>query len=341
MRPGRAPEKGKGRLGDQRRLDWRPRATAGGGVTQEEVIVTGRVELPYGAGRGRNSMLILVLALQLCLTSTDSPFLSPFSHISTNITSCHTTYQRVLFPLVPGRPLSSLHRRRRRARPPPRRTRLLRLSTRFRAMTFAALRSLYALIGDALDDIERIYRDASLDSSSPTPATPYTVLTSPCTPYRRRAQRPADDEDTEDEYVPYSAARTPKTPRRTGNGASLDSDVTVNTLDFPSLDMPYYPTEDHDQSADAAESLASHPDVIAATNRIVAACGQISATVHRPFLTLCDAAMGVSLSSLTSQTCAEDIAVSPSRLSPLPRGLTYCRATPSGGSEWHARQRVE
>ena len=168
-------------------------------------------------------------------------------------------------------------------------------------MTFAALRSLYALIGDALDDIERIYRDASLDSSSPTPATPYTVLTSPCTPYRRRAQRPADDEDTEDEYVPYSAARTPKTPRRTGNGASLDSDVTVNTLDFPSLDMPYYPTEDHDQSADAAESLASHPDVIAATNRIVAACGQISATVHRPFLTLCDAAMGVSLSSQTSK----------------------------------------
>ena len=208
-------------------------------------------------------------------------------------------------------------------------------------MTFAALRSLYALIGDALDDIERIYRDASLDSSSPTPATPYTVLTSPCTPYRRRAPRPADDEDTEDEYVPYSAARTPKTPRRTGNGASLDSDVTVNTLDFPSLDMPYYPTEDHDQSTDAAESLASHPDVIAATNRIVAACGQISATVHRPFLTLCDAAMGVSLSSLTSQTYTEAIPVSPSRLSPLPRGLTYGRATPSGGSEWHARQRVE
>ncbi|KAI0700683.1 hypothetical protein C8T65DRAFT_790056 [Cerioporus squamosus] len=163
-------------------------------------------------------------------------------------------------------------------------------------MTLAALRSLYALIGDALDDIERIYRDASLDSSSPTPTTPYTVLTSPCTPYRRRAPRPGDDEDTEeDEYVPYSAARTPKTPRRTGNGASLDSDVTVNVLDFPSLDMPYYPTEEHDQSTDAAESLASHPDVIAATNRIVAACGQISATVHRPFLTLCDAAMGYHL----------------------------------------------
>ncbi|RPD56594.1 hypothetical protein L226DRAFT_480398 [Lentinus tigrinus ALCF2SS1-7] len=163
-------------------------------------------------------------------------------------------------------------------------------------MTFAALRSLYALIGDALDDIERIYHDASLDSSSPTPTTPYTVLTSPCTPFRPRAPRPVDDEDTEDdEYVPYSASRTPKTPRRTGNGASLDSDVTVNVLDFPSLDMPYYPTEGHDQSTDASESLASHPDVIAATNRIVAACGQISATVHRPFLTLCDAAMGYHL----------------------------------------------
>ncbi|TFK81372.1 hypothetical protein K466DRAFT_502247 [Polyporus arcularius HHB13444] len=162
-------------------------------------------------------------------------------------------------------------------------------------MTFAALRSLYALIGDALDDIERIYRDASLDSSSPTPTTPYAVLTSPCTPYRRRAPRAEDDDETEDEYVPYSAARSPKTPRRTGNGASLDSDVTVNVLDFPSLDMPYYPTEEHDQSLDAAESLASHPDVIAATNRIVAACGQIGATVHRPFLTLCDAAMAYHL----------------------------------------------
>ena len=150
-------------------------------------------------------MLILVLALQLCLTSTDSPFLSPFSHISTNITSCHTTYQRVLSPLVPGRPLSSLHHRRRRARPPARRTRLLRLFTRLRAMTFAALRSLYALIGDALDDIERIYRDSALETS-PTPSTPYTDLTSPCTPFRRRASRPDVNDIPDEEPVPFPAS---------------------------------------------------------------------------------------------------------------------------------------
>ena len=216
-------------------------------------------------------------------------------------------------------------------------------------MTFASLRSLYALIGEALDDVERIYRDASLESSSPTPATPYTVLTSPCTPYRRRAPRPTYDEDTEDEYVPISGARTPKTPRRTGTGTSLDSDVTLNMLDFPALDMPYYPTEEHDPAVDAAESLASHPDVIAATNRIVAACGQISASVHRPFLTLCDAAMGVSpplspsgchIPLLGANLTDERPSVPPPRVSPLPRSVPYCRDTAGRRPKWHACQRA-
>ncbi|KAI0780347.1 S-adenosyl-L-methionine-dependent methyltransferase [Trametes elegans] len=156
-------------------------------------------------------------------------------------------------------------------------------------MSFAALRSLHALIGDALDDIERVYQHASLDIPS-APATPYAPLTSPCAPYRRRRSQSEEAEEV-DSYHSFPTSQAPNTPRRNRGAPSLD----VNMLDFPSLDVPYYPTEDHPPEMDAAESLASHPDVIAATNRIVAACGQISATVHRPFLTLCDASMGYHL----------------------------------------------
>ena len=159
-------------------------------------------------------------------------------------------------------------------------------------MTFAALRSLHAVIGNALEDIERIYQDASLDRPDSIPNTPYSVLTSPCTPYRRRPA-PSEEGDDEDELEPHSfpVGQPPKTPNRARRGAPS---ADFQMLDFPALDNPYYPTESHPPERDAAESLASHPDVIAATNRIVAACGQISATVHRPFLTICDASMGVS-----------------------------------------------
>ncbi|KAJ7348063.1 hypothetical protein DFH08DRAFT_960419 [Mycena albidolilacea] len=60
------------------------------------------------------------------------------------------------------------------------------------------------------------------------------------------------------------------------------------TLDFPSLDAPYKP-------ALTAEQLTAHPTVGAAINRIVAAAGQMAATVQVPFLTLCDAGMGYHL----------------------------------------------
>lgn len=160
-------------------------------------------------------------------------------------------------------------------------------------MTFAALRSLHALIGDALDDIERVYQDASFDAPPATPATPYDVLASPTTPYRRHRTRSSLEED-ETGPIHFPIGRPPKTPRWGHRGAGSSTDFQL--LDFPALDNPYYPTEGHAHEEDSAESLASHPDVIAATNRIVAACGQIGATVHRPFLTLCDAAMGVSVS---------------------------------------------
>ncbi|KAI0339260.1 hypothetical protein BDW22DRAFT_1431862 [Trametopsis cervina] len=43
------------------------------------------------------------------------------------------------------------------------------------------------------------------------------------------------------------------------------------------------------------EDLTSHPEVINAVNRIVAACGQLAAMVQKPFLVLCDAAMAYHL----------------------------------------------
>ncbi|KIP03318.1 hypothetical protein PHLGIDRAFT_94938, partial [Phlebiopsis gigantea 11061_1 CR5-6] len=41
--------------------------------------------------------------------------------------------------------------------------------------------------------------------------------------------------------------------------------------------------------------MTAHPEVIKAINKIVAACGQLSAAVQKPFLTVCDAAMGYHL----------------------------------------------
>jgi hypothetical protein len=58
-------------------------------------------------------------------------------------------------------------------------------------------------------------------------------------------------------------------------------------LDFPALNVLYDP-------ASPAEALTTHPAVVAAINRIVAACGQIAMSVQAPFLSLCDAVMGVS-----------------------------------------------
>ncbi|KAF9261125.1 S-adenosyl-L-methionine-dependent methyltransferase, partial [Marasmius fiardii PR-910] len=61
-------------------------------------------------------------------------------------------------------------------------------------------------------------------------------------------------------------------------------------IDFPSLDSPYDPTS-------PSENLTAHPEVFSAINKIVAACGQMSATVQPPFLTICDATMGYHLPS--------------------------------------------
>lgn len=94
--------------------------------------------------------------------------------------------------------------------------------------TFATLRALHTLVGDALAEIERVYR-----------APP------------------------------------------AGGGP----------VDYPSLDSPVY--EDNVPGCNTAEDLTSDPTVVTAANTIVAACGQITATLHKPFFQLCEANMGV------------------------------------------------
>ncbi len=87
-------------------------------------------------------------------------------------------------------------------------------------MTFASLRALHALIGAAIDDMERTYHQRSAN------------------------------------------------------------------LDYPSIDKPYYKADQHSPEEDLAESLTSDPDVAAASKRIVAACGQLSHTVNKPWFGL-------------------------------------------------------
>ena len=84
--------------------------------------------------------------------------------------------------------------------------------------TFATLRALHAVIGEAIDEIEKVYK--------------------------------------------------------------------AESLDFPSLDVPYYTSLKHDPKVDKAEDLRVDHAVFAATNRIVSAAGQLSATVNKPWFSL-------------------------------------------------------
>lgn len=149
-------------------------------------------------------------------------------------------------------------------------------------MTFAVLRALHALIGDALEDIERIYADSEQNSRTSTPGTPGPIHLStnkPSNPVQGHAYAspPPSPLESQSSAFPQDRSTTPNS--------------VPNILDFPSLDNPFDPNS-------PSESLTSHPVVISAVNRIVAAAGQMSATVQIPFLTLCDAGMGVRAFSL-------------------------------------------
>ncbi|KAJ3999098.1 hypothetical protein F5050DRAFT_1565815 [Lentinula boryana] len=159
-------------------------------------------------------------------------------------------------------------------------------------MTFAVLRALHALIGDALDDIERIYAESGnpQNSRTSTPGTPSATSTAPLPThkstnsgqgYAYASPPPSPLISSYSQSVPCSHERS-TTP--------TSASAANNYPDFPSLDLPFDPNS-------PSETLTSHPMVISAVNRIVAAAGQMSATVQIPFLTLCDAGMGFHLPS--------------------------------------------
>ena len=72
----------------------------------------------------------------------------------------------------------------------------------------------------------------------------------------------------------------------------------AQSSDFPALEKPYYPSVTPHSDAEKAETRRLDPTVFAAANRIVAACGQITATVHKPWFTLIDTVTAVGPTSV-------------------------------------------
>ena len=67
------------------------------------------------------------------------------------------------------------------------------------------------------------------------------------------------------------------------------------SLDYPSLDVPYYSSKQNPPDVVKSEELRLDPTVFGAANKIVAACGQLTATVHKPLFSLIEAISGVSV----------------------------------------------
>ncbi|KAI0827532.1 S-adenosyl-L-methionine-dependent methyltransferase [Trametes gibbosa] len=86
-------------------------------------------------------------------------------------------------------------------------------------------------------------------------------------------------------------------------GSAIDRIETVYKserppLEYPSLDEPYYISEPHTREVDRAEELRLTDAVFAAANEIVAACGQLTAAVHKPFFQLVEIVNGANIVAL-------------------------------------------
>ncbi|KAF8443678.1 hypothetical protein L210DRAFT_3502471 [Boletus edulis BED1] len=146
--------------------------------------------------------------------------------------------------------------------------------------TFATLRALQLVISDALDDIQRVFALPEIPSSPPSHCS---SPVHPCFP------------DPSSDTSPFPAtppASFPPTPLSATFPSTLRSapytDAGGPFVDYPSPDLPLV-------SNSQAEQLSLHPDAVAAASRIVAACGQMSNIVNKPFSSLCDAIMSYSL----------------------------------------------
>ncbi|KIM82348.1 hypothetical protein PILCRDRAFT_8148 [Piloderma croceum F 1598] len=115
------------------------------------------------------------------------------------------------------------------------------------------------IFGDALDDIECVFAE------HPRPCSIIDITSA----------------------VGSLDASWPQTLPNANPPTSLSPKPSSHTaLDFPSLDVSSQPPPE------PAEHLIATSHIIgAAANRIVVACGQMSATVHDPFSSLCDASL--------------------------------------------------
>ncbi len=146
-------------------------------------------------------------------------------------------------------------------------------------MTFATLRALQAIIGEAIDEIHALYASESrphLASPSP-PSSPSSSSSSPppSPPKQHRSPTPPPLSLSNNSLSSASHYSSSNTPTPSDHYAPID---------FPDLDLP-------GDLSSPAEQLTSRPDVANAISRIVAAASQLAVVVRSPFLTICDATM--------------------------------------------------
>ncbi|KIM86573.1 hypothetical protein PILCRDRAFT_815806 [Piloderma croceum F 1598] len=178
---------------------------------------------------------------------------------------------------------------------------------------------LHTIVGDALDDIERVFADAVPLTAPSTPPTMMTTgyTTPPTSPHESPVHTPSDVHIHFQTPTPRtSPPSSPSTPTPKASTRVFPSSKSWSGLDFPSLDFPaplasflpsttpatpktqtQSPKRGTDSGINAEQLISTSPTIGAAINRIVSACGQISATVRDPFLSLCDASLGYHLPS--------------------------------------------
>lgn len=143
--------------------------------------------------------------------------------------------------------------------------------------TFATLKALHLIIADALDDIQRVFARNNLPDAPSSPTSQCSSPVYPSSPDPSPATSP---------FPTTPPPSFPPTPLSATFPSPPHTDTGVPLVDYPSPDLPLV-------SNSPGEQLALHPDAAAAASRIVAACGQMSNIVHKPFLSLCDAIMSV------------------------------------------------
>ena len=159
-------------------------------------------------------------------------------------------------------------------------------------MTFATLRALQAIIGDAIDEIYAAYASEnrphsgslnpnfiSLSPSLSTSSSTSSSSTPPPSPKQHRSPTPpllSLSDQTLSSASHYSQSQSSGNPVHPSDHHPL--------LDFPDLNLPGDPSS-------PAEQLTSRPDIANAISRIVAAASQLAIVARSPFLTICDATM--------------------------------------------------